>query len=396
MEVKKAKAWTLLFVGASFLITGCELPEDAIKDIGKIFGDPNQNTGDPPEPPNVESRCYHQRMVQPGAQLTRKLDLLFVTDTSGSLYAERGEIADGIDAFVREIPAEVDINIGVLLGHGRTSRHAGRLYRRSFNNPLVLKSSELTISEIRSYLRNRLVNTVGDWTTDGGEAGLWALDDALRGSKLEELRNAGMIREDAALAVIFIADENAICARYPQGVNRVPDPENLEIPAFNEHCSSVTHESVVDLVRNVQNDQPMLIGGIVYSDIDGVPRGGENEYGWGYMEAIERANGVAINLANGHYDRGLAEIGRLTSIRLNLITEMILAHTQVDPATIEVKVDGATANYNYNASTNILHLLEPGGPLSVVDVNYCLKDNGGGGGGGCTGLNCGGGGGIGV
>ncbi len=377
---------SILIIAFALVASGCELSPENIDDLGKIFNRENQGPGKQPDPPVVKPSCFAQRLVQPKGTITRQVDLLFVTDTSGSLYSERRDIADGIDAFIREIPSNVDINIGLLLGHGSNSKYAGKLYRKKSNAPYVLKSSKLTVNEIRSHLRYRLTNTAGDWSTDGGEAGLWALTYALTGSRLEALQKQGMLRKTAALAIIFIADENAICARYPKGVKRVYDPNKLELPAFNFYCPNVTHESTVDLVRKIKGKKPLLIGGLVYSDRDSVPRGGENEYGWGYMEAIKRANGVAINLANGHYDRGLAEIGRLTTLRLKLITEMLLANKNVDPNTIKVKVDGAPSTFTYNPSTNILNLLQPGGAQSVVDVNYCLKKTGG-----CTGLGCGGG-----
>lgn len=72
--------------------------------------------------------CYSERFRQPEVSLVKKLDLLFITDTSGSMRADRGRIADHIDAFVRTLPAGTDLQIGVMLAHGSMSSHTGRLF----------------------------------------------------------------------------------------------------------------------------------------------------------------------------------------------------------------------------------------------------------------------------
>src|SRR5690606_11712196 len=162
-------------------------------------------------PVDVQSACFLERSVQPEAEITRKIDLLFVTDTSGSLDEERAGIAEGIDGFVAALPAEVDYQVGVVLGHSSKSSWSGRLYRKD-SDPLVLSSSELSLSDIRKHLKRKLTRTAGDWYADGGEENFYSLWRALDDDRLQESRAAGFFREDAALAVVFISDENEICS----------------------------------------------------------------------------------------------------------------------------------------------------------------------------------------
>ncbi|MCC7441419.1 MAG: hypothetical protein IT285_07290 [Bdellovibrionales bacterium] len=398
-------------------LTGCELTEaetEAIEDA--LYLDPS---GGVAPPVNVQPACFLERFVQPEAEITRKIDLLFVTDTSGSLDDERAAIADGIDAFVAALPTEADFRVGVMLGHSSKSSHAGRLFRSSSTEPRVLDSQTLSMAEIRAHLRNKMTRTVGDWYADGGEENFYSLLRGLASDRMTESRGYGFFREDAALAVIFVSDEQEICADFPAGVTPVPDSDNLEGPAKFRDCSRVVdgvprkidHHYVYESLSNLQGDRPLVVSGIYYSRIETVPRVNENEFGYGYAELMALAHGVSVDLAEGHYQQGLSDIGTLARIKLNLITDYTLARVDIDPATIRVEIDAVAAPFDYNAGINAVHLPEPGGALSVVDLHYCMRadepgedeEPGGGGeeepgeeeepgGGGepeCTGLDCG-------
>ncbi len=395
MKASHSKSYGTLSTAAAMVVMGvalqaCELTDQAKQAINNALTVESQGGGTV-DPPDTQPSCFNQRLVQPEEQIASDVDILFVTDTSGSLDQERAAIADGIDAFVAELPAQTSYRVGVMLAHGDNSTWSGKLYRRSSSNAYVLNSDTMTSAQIRTQLRNNLTGSATDWSTDGGEAGLYSLSYGLTGPRLQSIKQQGFLRDEAALAVVFISDENDICARYPAGVQRVFDPEYLELPAFTQYCGNVTHESTVNLVKSVKGDKPVLISGIVYSDRDHVPSGGENEYGWGYMDAIQYALGIAVNMANGHFDQGLASIGQLVSRSLTLITEITLARPEIDPASIHVYVDGVESTFQYQSLTNVVRLLQPGHAQSIVDVNYCLVPAGGGTGGGCTGVGCGGG-----
>src|SRR5687768_500227 len=72
--------------------------------------------------------CYLSTFNQPKQDFSNKVDLLFVPDTSRSVFKEREAAADAIGNFVAALPQGADYRIGVILAHGSTSAFSGRLY----------------------------------------------------------------------------------------------------------------------------------------------------------------------------------------------------------------------------------------------------------------------------
>ena len=370
LNTKIIRLSIILFVllNTMMLTTACKLTEEDKQNISDAFNpDP---VPDPDDDFNDTRLCQVDRFVQPEAEIVRKIDILFVVDTSGSLNEERAGIADGIDAFVGELPAEVDYQVGVMYAHARDKNGSGELV----GSPKVLSSQTMSIESIRSELKSRMVNPKTEWVTDGGEVGLYAFTKSLE-SKLAANKAVGFYRDDAALAVVFVADENDICSWSfpPEGVTLVPDPNKKELPANSKYCGSITPESVVKAVQNVKGDKPFLISGIVYNGMGPVPARGENEIGYGYLETIELANGISIDLASADYDIGMRQIGYLAYKKLNLLTEFNLSRSDFKPISMEVIVDRVSVPFTYVDSLNQVQIDEQdaGDEKSEVLVRYC-------------------------
>jgi hypothetical protein len=353
-----------------FGFAGCQLTVGEKEALEFAFQSYQVSGFDGP-PARVEPACFNERFVQPDALVTKSIDLLFVTDTSGSLNAERAAVADGIDAFVGELPADVDYQVAVMLAHGSRSNHSGRLWSKAGHGP-VLSSKNQTLASIRSELRYLLTNVSGDRHSDGGEAGLYSFSRSLDHGPLTSSRAHGFFREDAALAVVFVSDENDICAVYPEGVLPVYDPERLEPSAKARDCAGITPESVHAKVKELQGSRPYLFGAIVYNNHDTYPRVGENEYGYGYLDLISLTGGVSVDMAGSHYADGLANIGSLVSTKLSLVMDFSLARQEIDVDSIQVQVDGVSTEYTYTGGTNEVHLSASGVARSVIDISYCL------------------------
>lgn len=326
--------------------------------------------------------CFEERFQQPAEQITRKLDILFVTDTSGSLSEERVAIASGIDSFISTIPSDADFRLALLPAHGPLSSHYGRMYRRG-NEPRVLSSASQTLASIRSDFIFKNGATLNDSSTDGGEAGLVALKAATT-VKLAENRSAGFFREDAALAVVFVSDENDICATYPAGVTRVPDPEGKEASAYQAYCKNsqgavtVNAALIYEHLRGFMGSRPLLLGSMTYLPGQPYPQVGENEPGYGLFDLVDLGIsglgvGVKVNLAAGNYAAGLAEVGQLSTRVMNLLTTFTLGQSGVDPATLTAQVDGQTTQVSFDPARNAVVLSNPGTALSQIDVSYCLR-----------------------
>lgn len=323
--------------------------------------------------PDVGESCYVDRFQQPATRITNKVDLLFMVDSSSSLLDERQQIASALETLTGELPADTHFRIGVMVGHGKTSQYSGRLIKRG-TEPRVLSSDTMSLSQILDKLLYKMESLPDDLATDGGEAGLYSLLRSFGSDRLALNQADGFFRTDAALVVVFVADENDICADYPAGVTPVRDGDNREGPAKIANCTlsdgKITPRYVVDKVRALKGNMPFLLSGILFNTHN-YPRVGENEYGYGYIETIAEANGVTADLASGAYDEAMETIGGFTHDKLLLLQDFKLTRTGFDPSSLEVLVDGLSEDFSYNASRNEIHVPSPGHGYSFIDAIYC-------------------------
>jgi hypothetical protein len=321
-------------------------------------------------------RCHIEQYSQPSRAVTLTLDVLFVTDTSASLNPERGAAVDGIVNFIAALPPGSDVNFGVMLAHGSLGTQAGKLYRTSAGEPVVLKSAELSLDQIQRDLRQKLLNVdnEADLGSDGGEEGLYATLQLLSGGNLTTARSQGLFRPTAALAIVYISDENDICAAYPAGVTPVRDPEGREVPAKARDCAGVTADGVLSRLSQTKGDLPLVVAGIVYTSAGSVPRSGENEVGYGYTDLIALNDGLALNLGNfAGIAAGMGEIGRITGQKMQLFHDFKLSHDNADEASIKASVDGSRVPHRFTPVTSTVHLDDSGRFGSEIKIDYCEK-----------------------
>lgn len=367
-----------LVLGFVLMLTaGCPLTDNEQGAIDSAVGDPPEHVAPDTARPDPGENCFAKTQHQPEAELTKNIDILFMVDTSGSLDIERSSIGEGVDAFVGALPADANVRIGVMLAHAGT--WSGKLYRYGTVGPYVLDTQSMSLADIRTVLRQRMQKVATENETDGGEVGLYSLSRALDADRMAESRSLGFFREDAALAVVFVTDENDICARYPEGITPVYDPDRKEAPAFNKYCQNLTAESTYLKLREFQKERPLLVSGIVYFEESNIPASGENEIAYGILDIIRANNGLMVDLAGGRFYEGLANIGSLVTKRLNLITEYPLDNKgqEIDESTIAVEVDGSQVPFNFDSLVSEVHLTGYAGlENSEVYIGYCLKPSG--------------------
>lgn len=327
----------------------------------------------------INGQCYQDQYSVPTELITRKLDIAIVIDTSGSISDERASIAQGFDYFISQLPEEVDYRIAVILGHGDNTGRSGGLYQKG-SEPRVLSSDLHTVEEIKTHLVTKMNNPHTDGETDGGELGLYSFLKATEGDQLVTNQAYDFFRPDAALTVVFVADEQDICAEYPVGVTPVVDPQGGEDRSLAKYCKDddgnfiITPQMVVDRVKDIQDDSPYIIGGVLYKSNQTMPMNGENEIGYGYIDAINLSGGITVDMANGDYSDGLANIGRLATVSIQPANDFNLNSTKVDPSTIEALVDNISVAFTYNNELNQVNLTNPRDAFSVAKIKYCDKE----------------------
>lgn len=351
--------------------------------------------------------CVTEQFEQPDAEITRKLDVWIITDSSSSLDDERQALANGITNYLAQIPSNVDARFAVTLAHGPTSWFAGRLYKSDFKDPnekYVISSKTNSPQQVKYWMQRKLLyrqkdynvrawNDAGhaisgqalrglptDYDADGGEAGLLSMYEALRPysgldryDSLQNLHNElpgelNFLRPDAALAIIFVADENDICTP-----DSTYDPDNLEAPFRSKYCSGITALNVLKQLKQRRQSLPLYISSIIYTGKGAIPTGLENSIGHGYNTFTSIANGTQIDIASDSIPAGLSHIAALTSTRLDLRYDFELSYKNVDAPTIEVGVDGYLTSHTYDSPTNTVSLNYAGGARSDIEIYYCLK-----------------------
>jgi hypothetical protein len=360
------------FLGATaaltILLTGC-LTSAEQQALNDSFAIDEGSIAQIPAPP-LAPACFNERFVQPAAEISRSIDILFVMDTSGSMDDNRAKAADGISAFVGQLPAAVDYQIGVMLAHGSKSAWSGKLFK--YDNINIFSSKTMDVATIQTKLRSMVLHAPTDANGEQGEQGTYSLIKGVT-SKLDINRAAGFFRTTAALAVVLVTDENDICAPYAN-MTTMPGMTSAEKSIRNRDCSGgIATGDVIAKVKAIQGDRPLMFGAVAHKSQGYKDSSGNDGYGWGTLEVTEATGGVSTEINDGDYTEGLANMGRLATVKLNLILDYTLAHADVDSSTLQAFVDGVSVGMTYDPAGNDIHLNSGGTALSVVDINYCLK-----------------------
>ncbi len=301
--------------------------------------------------PNLE--CQKDVFEHPSEAVTLDLDVLIVLDSSSSITAEMTAIAEGFENYLENIDENMNVRIGVLLGHGfyddtgrvmadgRDLSVEPNLYGQfyipsgSSGNTIAFEPG-MNRQEIIRQLSDRLLGPVGpdgqrtgvpsDQLADGGEAGLASLMGLL--SQRDRYRQSGeFFREGAALHIMFVSDEADICTpgNQRQGVelfalndywyNNGTAGQELSQRgrSYNENysyedfaheftCGGMTYQNVIDVIDDMRRAEGkvVLATAIVYKDMNSAglhaenDADRENERGTGYIEFVQE--GFETNL----------------------------------------------------------------------------------------------------
>lgn len=304
----------------------CPPPECTHNNCGDVVIEPEPE----PEPPQ-EYQC--DPITQRVRPITNKLDVLFMVDTSASLYAEYQSIASNIASFVNALPRETDFRFAMMIGHGPEAQVDGQNWYGKFwaygqsdqtvinAGRLLEEDGGLSVEGVASWLwqkfkggptRDRIPH---DRTSAQGEALLSNLNEFLRNPEKFNQNAQNQVaeslvfpRRDAALAVIIISDENDVCYDYAEA-NVLRQAQGLSILSPNfadrdngirgddgilrdrpEHlaynsdliCKYQGHRVDYDMVAQAlrhyyplnaegSNNMPLIVSGILYRTNSEIP-----------------------------------------------------------------------------------------------------------------------------
>lgn len=260
----------------------------------------------------------------------RTVDVLFVVDNSGSMGEEQESLRDNFAEFVRGADQfRNDYQLGITTTDMQAADQQGRLQ----GNPRIMRRGPNVAAQFENTVEVG-VNGAGDEL--GLEAAYKALSDPLifdtgvacqndgqcvMPDRCVEGRcggfNRGFLRENAALEVVFVSDE--------------------------EDYSQSPLDFYVDFLKSIKgfrNEALMHASAIVGSN-NGVAGecngpGGAADAGRRYVEVANRTNGQVFSICDGNFGPSLRDLGDQA---FGLQRQFFLSRPAVR-ASIEVQVDG--------------------------------------------------------
>lgn len=263
-------------------------------------------------------------------------------------------IAAQMGAFIDRLRANVDYQIAVMPAHGpKTTKSPNNLHGELFSSgpsdsPVIRYRGVQGKGSVVEQLRSKMLSLPNDSSYAQGEVGLLSLYRALTNSSLKQkMKREGFLREDAALAVIFVADENDACYDYSKGGVPHYDGSGKRDPVeqitFDTICKingkQLTPGDVLKALEKEKGEMPIILTGVVYVSNDNIPQktdryAPENEMGRGYLDLIRLGHGQAVDLADENFGASLASLGNYSQFRMEyentFICQTSIAASQIN------------------------------------------------------------------
>lgn len=309
---------------------------------GLQYGDCNQGHGNDPDGvdesnPTIgtDPRCKMEKFRQ-AAQETKKLDIVWIIDNSGSMGDEQTSLGLNFSAFIDDfITKNVDFKMGITTTDVSTADRKGRMVPGS-DTKLTSAKAKQDEAQFKADFRNLVrVGTNGS----GNEKGL----EASEGFMHKHANN--FLRQDAYLAVVIISDEED---QSPDSVAAYTDYLKL----FKNDDGLLKVYSIVD-VNNINCCQ------------SGVTTGSER-----YKAASKSTAGVVGDIRDDFHSV-LADMGE--SI-INVLDSFALSDEPVD-GSLKVYVNGVESqNYTYDAASRSIRFNQDALPPVGAEITvYYVK-----------------------
>ncbi len=284
--------------------------------------------------PNVTEVCYKnvEEKFQQSAAQTKKLDIMWVVDNSGSMADEQAALGANFDSFITQfINRNVDFKMGITTTDTSSDAKKGKMVAGSdskLTSAMAAANPNQFMNDFKALVN---VGTRGS----GNEMGLMATEGFM------EKYADSFIRPDAYLAIVILSDEE--------------DQSPKDVVKYTEHLKSFKANAGLVKIYSIVNAKNVNTGG--------------NTIGHArYEEASDRTAGVMSDIMD-NFDDVLLEMG--DSI-VNLLDSFALAADPVD-GTLKVFVNGVeSSNYTFDAPSRSIKFTQGNLPPvgAQVTVNY--------------------------
>jgi hypothetical protein len=237
-----------------------------------------------------------------------QVDIMWVVDNSATMQGEQDNLAANFDSFIAFIDeSQIDYHIGVISSDMDDATHSGAL----LGDPTII-TRDLG-DPAAAFSANIKVGISGG----GNEQGLLAAHEALSNADLLAGANAGFLREEASLAVVFVSDEDDFS---PGGVEY--------------------YGRFFTALKGVGNEGKIKIGAIVGPDSEAGEQVCEDggfyaSAGTRYLELVTMLGGTSASICTDDFSTTLQQLG-LTVAGLSRRFELSRIP---DPGGIVVRVD---------------------------------------------------------
>jgi len=297
-----------------------------------VHGEPNPKEVEPP----IQTDAVNQ-------VTTPEVDILFVVDNSCSMELNQRLLAENFPSFLEYFTGSgLDYHIGVVSTDMDNPLESGRLQTVGGERWI----DDETIGAPAVFEQMTLLGIEGS----GDEMGIGATYTALE--LLEGGHNKGFRREDAALHVVVVSDED--------------DQTDSDLISLSEFIRWM-------------DSQTLSLDDTTFSSVVGPPEGCPEAWAPGlrYLDVTAAVGGVAWSICADDWSVLLEELGLQAA---GMKREYVLSQLPV-PGTIEVFVIDAetgsryaffeTADWEYDQLRNSITFLEfVPGPLDSVEIRY--------------------------
>jgi hypothetical protein len=331
------KRKSLLLAFAALALAGCNDSNFVDGTSATPTAPPQTPTPTPsptPTPVSSVGELYHQTYAD------RKVDVLWVVDNSGSMSDKQMQLGNAFTDFVQGfIALNLDYQLGVVTTDLSNSSQSGKLQ----GSPTFLTPATPNI--VSTFQSRVNVGTSGDATERGLGAAKAALSEPLRSGF-----NAGFLRDDAVLSVLFLSDE--------------------------DDQSSGTWQDYAYFFGGLKADPSKLHVTAIVGDLGtGCSGAGTASAGDRYIYTVDALSGTVSSICASDFQVTLSDLGSIVAA----LAATFPLQFQPIPGTIQIKIDGQTvpssaATWHYNPVSNEIAFAADAIPAECanVEIDYAL------------------------